>query len=65
MLAVALVTLGVSAIGSTVMVAVAVLPPSPASALLVEARTSKLKVETELYRLAPGVNFRPARLVPR
>ena len=29
-------------------------------ALLVEACTSKLKVETELYRLAPGVNFRPA-----
>ena len=54
---VALVTDGVSATALTVIVAVTALPPSPASALLVEACTSKLPVPE---KLAAGVNFRPA-----
>ena len=56
-LVVALVTDGVSATGSTVMVAVTRLPPRPASVLLVEAWTLKLPSPK---KSAAGVNFRPA-----
>ena len=51
------VTLGVSATGVTVMVAVTGLPPRPASALAVLACTTKLPLAMEL---AAGVNFNPA-----
>ena len=56
-LVVALVTDGVSATGSTMMVAVARLPPRPALLFVVEAWTLKLPLPK---KSAAGVNFRPA-----
>ena len=53
----ALVTDGVSATGFTVIVAVTVLPPSPASTPLVDACTVKLPLPK---KSSAGVNFSPA-----
>src|SRR6267143_3689366 len=60
MLVVAFVPVGVSAIGLTVIVAVARLPPKPALVLFKEACAWKLKVVAGLNRFAAGVNFNPA-----
>src|SRR6267143_3109930 len=60
MLVVAFVPVGVSAIGLTVIVAVARLPPKPALVLFKEACAWKLKVVAVLNRFAAGVNFNPA-----
>src|SRR5438552_488581 len=54
---VALVTLGVSATGVTVIVARAAGPPTPASVLLVDERTWKLP---RPKKFGLGVYFRPA-----
>src|SRR6185436_45539 len=54
------VTDGVSATGPTPMMPNAKPPPRPASVLLKDDCTRKLKLLTGLYKFAAGVNFKPA-----